>query len=140
MADVAFGVFVALVVVGGCLVLARAAWLHWTGSERAPDLSTSWTSASPSVARGHERGVVALAAWLLGLTVGIVVAAAGAEVAGGVVLLGSFPLLVCHATIAWFNRPRFLVPPHRRGETGSVVEWWRLRRGVRRPGRGGGQW
>ncbi|MDT0464328.1 hypothetical protein [Streptomyces gibsoniae] len=36
-----------------------------------------------------------------------------------------------HGTIAWFNRPTFLVPPHLRGETGSVTEWWHHRRGLR---------
>ncbi|MFC8141531.1 hypothetical protein ACFUKV_07150 [Streptomyces paradoxus] len=32
-----------------------------------------------------------------------------------------------HLTIAWFNWPKALVPPHRRGATGSVTEWWRQR-------------
>ncbi|MFD5158889.1 hypothetical protein ACFWMJ_12570 [Streptomyces hawaiiensis] len=72
------------------------------------------------------------------MTIGIAVAVAsdGAGIAmvnvGAIFILGSPPLLVLHLTIAWFNWPKALVPPHRRGETGSVIEWWRGR-GQRAP-------
>lgn len=140
MADFSFGIFVLLFMAAVSLFFVRAAWLHWTGSERAPAMRTYRYSTNPSVVSGHERGVVALAAWLVCMTIGVVAAAAAAaaggagttvEAVGAFFVLGSFPLLMLHATIAWFNRPAFLVPPHRRGETGSVTEWWRHRRGLR---------
>jgi hypothetical protein len=43
-----------------------------------------------------------------------------AGVAAGVFLLALVHLL----GIIWFNRPRFLVPPHRRHERGTMVLWW----------------
>ncbi|MER5831792.1 hypothetical protein ABT116_13375 [Streptomyces sp. NPDC002130] len=125
---------VAAVLAGGTdLFLVRAAWLHWTGSDRAPDISYGY-SLNPSVVRGHERGIVALAAWAVCLTVGVA-AGTAAEGAAGLALvhvaaiftLGSLPWMALHLTIAWFNWPKALVPPHRRGETGSVTEWWRQR-------------
>ncbi|MET9865826.1 hypothetical protein ABZZ16_06390 [Streptomyces sp. NPDC006386] len=131
---------VAAVVAGGMNVfLVRAAWLHWTGSGRAPDIPFGY-SWNPSVVRGHERGIVALAAWLVCLTVAVAAIAVAADGAGpaafdvgAVFLLGSYPWLLLHVTIAWFNWPKVLVPPHMRGETGSVTEWWRHRRGRRAP-------
>ncbi|MEU4093155.1 hypothetical protein [Streptomyces sp. NPDC026673] len=138
MADISFGIFVLLFMTAVSLFSVRAAWLHWTGSERAPAMRTYRYTRNPSVIRGHERGVVALAAWLVCMTIGIVASAAASggagpsvEAVGAFFVLGSFPLLMLHATIAWFNRPKFLVPPHRRGETGSVTEWWRHRRDLR---------
>lgn len=138
MEDIAFGIFVLLLMVAMSLFSVRAAWLHWVDSDRAPDAATHRFSADPSVIRGHERGIVALAGWLVSMTIGIGAAAAAAggagpaaEEVGAFLILGSFPLLMLHATIAWFNRPKLLVPPHRRGETGSVTEWWRHRRDLR---------
>ncbi|MFF5980798.1 hypothetical protein ACFY78_18325 [Streptomyces olindensis] len=128
------------------LFFVRAAWLHWTGSGRAPDLYLGY-SWNPSVVEGHERGIVPFTAAGVCMTIGIAVTAASdgeiAMVNAGVILiLCSPPLLVLHLAIAWFNWPKVLVPPHRRGETGSVIEWWRGR-GQRAPrdkghGRGGG--
>ncbi|MEU3888035.1 hypothetical protein [Streptomyces sp. NPDC029041] len=125
---------VAAVLAGGTdLFLARAAWLHWTGSDRAPDLLFGY-SLNPSVIRGHERGIVPLAAFAVCLTVGVAAATAAKGAAGlalvhvsGVFILGSIPWTALHLTIAWFNWPKALVPPHRRGESGSVTEWWRQR-------------
>ncbi|MFJ5219738.1 hypothetical protein ACIP98_34200 [Streptomyces sp. NPDC088354] len=119
------------------LFSVRAAWLHWADSDRAPVAATHWSSTNPSVIRGHQRGIVALAGWLVSMTIGIVAATAAGgagpavEEVGAFFILGSFPLLMLHATIAWFNRPKFLVPPHRRSETGSVIEWRRHRRDLR---------
>ncbi|WP_370355787.1 hypothetical protein [Catenulispora sp. EB89] len=39
--------------------------------------------------------------------------------------------------IAWFNRPAFLVPPHRRGETGLVNGWFQRRAASRLTGQSG---
>ncbi|MER5404427.1 hypothetical protein [Streptomyces sp. NPDC002769] len=120
------------------LFSVRAAWLHWADSDRAPDAATHPPSTNPSVIRGHERGIVALAGWLVSMTLGMVALTAAdggagpaVEEVGAFLVLGSFLLLTLHATIAWFNWPKFLVPPHRRGETGSVIEWWRHRRDLR---------
>ncbi|MFD1272626.1 hypothetical protein ACFQ51_14625 [Streptomyces kaempferi] len=99
MADISFGIFVLLVMVAVSLFSVRAAWLHWTDSDRAPDAATHRYSTDPS--------------------------------ASACFTLGSFPLLMLHATIAWFSWPKFSVPPHRRSETGSVIEWWRDRRDLR---------
>jgi hypothetical protein len=69
------------------------------------------------------------------MTIGVIAAAGGsgstAEAVSALFVVGSSPLMMAHATIVWFNRPKFLVPPHRRGETGSVIEWWRHRRALR---------
>nr|WP_202458144.1 hypothetical protein [Streptomyces sp. SID5464] len=141
------GIFAAVFAGALNLFFVRAAWLHWTGSGRAPDLHVGY-SWNPSVVEGHERGIVPLAASFVCMTIGITATAAsdGAGMAlvqvGAIFVLGSLPLLVLHVTIAWFNWPKVLVPPHRRGETGSVTEWWRDRR-RRAPhdkghGRGGG--
>ncbi len=43
---------------------------------------------------------------------------------GGIVVCALMVL-----TIAWFNRPQFMVPPHRRAEQGLVSAWWAERRG-----------
>ncbi|MFF8397570.1 hypothetical protein [Streptomyces sp. NPDC016172] len=135
-------VAVAAVLAGGMdLFLVRAAWLHWTGSDRAPDISYGY-SWNPSVVRGHERGIVALAASVVCLTVGIAAATAAEDVSGialvhvsAILILGSLPWTALHLTIAWFNWPKALVPPHRRRESGSVTEWWR-QRAARDKGRG----
>ncbi|MET8950613.1 hypothetical protein ACWEO4_31785 [Streptomyces sp. NPDC004393] len=135
MADISFGIFVLVFMAALSVFFVRAAWLHWTGSDRAPRRRTARFSADPSVIRGHERGVVPLAGWLTCLTIGMATAglAPGSDVGavGFFFVLGSFPLLALHSTIAWFNRPKFLVPPHLRDETGSVTEWWRHRRDLR---------
>ncbi|MFD3502538.1 hypothetical protein ACFWWT_27905 [Streptomyces sp. NPDC058676] len=132
MADTSSGIFVLVLLVGVSMICVWAAWLHWTDSDRAPEIPAYRLSQSPSVVRGHERGVVALAGWLVCMTTGGIIGALGAGPVHDLVtasfILGSFPLLMLHATITWFNRPKFLVPPHRRDETGSVTEWWRRRR------------
>ncbi|WP_432175257.1 hypothetical protein [Streptomyces sp. Tue6028] len=138
MADVSFGIFVIVFMVVVSAFSVRVAWLHWTGSDRAPDVAMYRYSTNPSVIEGHERGVVALAGWVVFMTLGLVAAGAAAagagpavDVIGACFVLGSLPLLALHATIAWFNWPKVLVPPHRRHETGSVTDWWRHRREVR---------
>jgi hypothetical protein len=87
---------------------------------------------------------VALAACAVCLAVGLAAATAAEDVAGhapvhvsAIFILGSLPWTALHLTIAWFNWPKALVPPHRRGESGSVTEWWR-QRAARAKGRGRG--
>jgi hypothetical protein len=105
--------------------------LHWVHPERAPAMGAYRYSSNPSVIRGHERGIVPLAGWLTALSLGMLLAPTGVEplvMTSAVLILGSFLLLIAHATIAWFNWPKVLVPPHRRREVGSVVEWFRERK------------
>ncbi|MDT0470174.1 hypothetical protein [Streptomyces gibsoniae] len=135
MADISFGIFAIVFMLGCSAVLVRVAWLHWTDSDRAPGLRTYRYSSNPSVIRGHERGIVPLAGWLTALSLAMPLVLSGVEpvvAAGGLLILGSFLLLAAHTTIAWFNWPKALVPPHRRQEAGSVVEWFRERRTQRR--------
>jgi hypothetical protein len=61
VADVSTAIFVVLFMVGASTMLVRAAWLHWTDSDRAPAMTTNRYSSDPSVIRGHERGVVPFA-------------------------------------------------------------------------------
>jgi hypothetical protein len=48
--------------------------------------------------------------------------------AGAACILLFFVCLGCHVTIIWFNRPRWLVPPHMRQDTGNAVAWWHRKR------------
>ncbi|MFJ8593731.1 hypothetical protein [Streptomyces sp. NPDC093598] len=144
MANLVPGVLAAVFAGAMNLFFVRAAWLHWIGSGRAPDMLFGY-SMNPSVVRGHERGIVPLAAWMVCMTFGTVAAVAASNGAGLVVVdigaiftFGSLPLLVLHVTIAWFNWPKVLVPPHMRGETGSVTEWWRGRGQRASRGKGAG--
>ncbi|GAA2749906.1 hypothetical protein GCM10010440_56090 [Kitasatospora cinereorecta] len=43
-------------------------------------------------------------------------------------VLGAVGACGLYYCICWFNRPRFLVPPHLRCELGTVTEWWQRRR------------
>jgi len=131
MANISFGIFMLLLMAGMSVLLVRAAWLHWIDSDRAPDL-VSPRSSNPAVIAGHERGVVALAGWLTFMTLGSLLTTftATAPVGAGL-FAASFLLLLMHFSIAWFNWPKLLVPPHRRRETGSIIEWWRHRRDLR---------
>jgi len=36
--------------------------------------------------------------------------------------------IALNVAIVWFNRPRFLVPPHMRDEDGLVTAWWQARK------------
>jgi hypothetical protein len=36
--------------------------------------------------------------------------------------------IALNVAIVWFNRPRFLVPPHMRDEDGLVTAWWETRK------------
>ena len=134
VARIIFGIFAIVFMFGCSAVMVRMAWLHWTDSDRAPALRTYRYSSNPSVIRGHERGIVPLAGWLTTLSVAMPLVLTGVEpvvAAGALLVLGSFLLLAAHATIAWFNWPKALVPPHRRQEAGAVVEWFRQRKAQR---------
>jgi hypothetical protein len=139
-------VFIVLFFGAGDAVFIRAAWLSWSHPDRAPNIGPT-RSSNPSVQRGHERGILAFALfWLfMGLfLVLITVNGLGLAEAGQPTLLGkilgiscltaSLGFCVLHQTVAWFNRPTFLAPPHRRDEIGSIVEWRRHRKDTRNAG------
>jgi hypothetical protein len=48
--------------------------------------------------------------------------------AGAACILLFFACLGCHASIIWFNRPRWLVPPHMRQDIGNATAWWHRKR------------
>ena len=130
MANASFGIFALFVWVGLTIRSVYSAWLHWTGSPRAPRSVTR--SGRSEVARGHERGAVPLAAFFVLLTAGIFAIRLGAGPATAVVLLGAgIFFLALHWTIVWFNWPKFLVPRARRDEVGTITESLRHRRDLR---------
>lgn len=49
--------------------------------------------------------------------------AKGYDIAMGVGLAGLLGLFLLAFPITFFNRPRFLVPPHQRDEPGALEEW-----------------
>lgn len=49
------------------------------------------------------------------------------DVVMGIGALGLLGLFLLAFPITYFNRPRFLVPPHQRGDPGAVEEWRRER-------------
>lgn len=140
VAGTCFFLLILLVLVCATAYMLRAAWLSWRHPERAPRLQLT-RSSNPSVIRGHERGVLPFAGFMFFLTALLIVApivsALAAErnlvvkVAAGACLAGLMLSLLLHASVAWFNWPKFLVPPHLRADTGSVAEWHRHRRDLR---------
>ena len=53
--------------------------------------------------------------------------AKGYDIAMGIGVIGLLGLFLLAFPITFFNRPRFLVPPHQRDEPGAVEEWRRER-------------
>ena len=51
----------------------------------------------------------------------------GYDVAMGIGFVGVLGLFLLAFPITFFNRPRFLVPPHQRDEPGALAEWRRER-------------
>ena len=131
VARVSFVTFVLFFMVTASVFLVWAARLHWSGSNRAPRMSGYRYSSNPSVISGHERGAIALAGWMTCMTLGILLAVLTpwVRVAAGFIV-GSLVLLALHFTVVWFNWPKFIVPPGRRSETGSVIERVRWRRDI----------
>lgn len=140
VAGISFAVFVLLFFISLTVFFARMAWLQWFHPERAPQIRMT-RSANPTVIRGHARGILPFVGFPVFLTVLIVAASVSSALTGtantvAVLIAGAcipaFLLsLAAHATVAWFNWPKFLAPPHLRDETGSVTEWRRHRRGLR---------
>jgi hypothetical protein len=90
--------------------------------------------------RGMARGWTPFAGAMVAMTVALPLLIAGASIAGTaggrppvLLLAGLAALLVWsagmifHLTVAWFNQPKWCVPPYLRGESGA----WQSRRQVR---------
>ncbi len=84
---------------------------------------------------GYDRGCIALGAASILLAGFFVIGALYGQHPHGVAgdlgyatLAGMLVSMICFMTIMGFNRPRFLVPPHLRGELGSVAGRKRRRR------------
>ncbi|MEY9842474.1 hypothetical protein [Streptacidiphilus sp. EB103A] len=122
------------------MFFARVAWLIWFHPERVPSIRLT-RSSDPSVIRGHARGVLPFVGFPLSLTVMLTAIFAGSlltgeaskvvTLIGGACVPGLLLSVAAHSTVAWFNWPKFLAPPHLRDETGSIVEWFRHRRDLR---------
>lgn len=127
MADRAFEIVMAIVFWSLCIGAAYAAYLVWR--DDAPLWLTLTRSSDEAVRRGHQRGVVPFAAaWLL--FVGSMTAEPFVGLGAGVAGIFAFMVgLLLHFLIVWFNRPRFLVPPHMRDDVGVLTAWWRGRAG-----------
>lgn len=140
VANISFAVLVLLFLTSLAVLMARVAWLLWFRPERAPWIRLT-RSSNPSVIRGHARGILPFVGFPVFLTVmvfavfasGVLTGTAStvATLVGGACIPAFLLSLVAHATVAWFNWPKFLAPPHLRNETGSVTEWWRRRRDLR---------
>jgi hypothetical protein len=122
----------------GCL---RVGLRMWRGE--GPPLSR-WLQSpliDSSTRAGYDRGVLALSAISAGFAVITVIAGVFSPQPrpGSVVFWVDVPALAVVLvftsilmSVIWFNRPRFIVPPHLRGELGAVAEWRRSRRAKRR--------
>ncbi|MGW3245496.1 hypothetical protein [Streptomyces sp. NPDC001070] len=126
----------------GAGISVRSAWLAWHDSPRFHVVPGSrFHPFDPSRVRGHKRGLVPWAGISLGaglcLTGGFLIGwFEGVTVAAGSILTALGVLMSAlgfglHLTILWFNRPRFLVPPHLRDDPGTMIEWRRHRKELR---------
>ncbi len=84
---------------------------------------------------GYDRGTIALGITALLAAAFFVISALGALHPHGVLralafvaLIAAIAGVVCFQTILGFNHPKFLVPPHLRGELGSIAGRKRRRR------------
>lgn len=127
MADRAFEIVMAIVFGSLCVAATHAACLVWR--DDTPLWLTLTRSSDAAVVRGHQRGVVPFAAaWLL--FAGSMTAEPFLGLAAGLAGILAFVAgLLVHFLIVWFNRPRFLVPPHMREDIGVLTAWWRDRAG-----------
>ncbi|MEU1616608.1 hypothetical protein ABZ479_04800 [Streptomyces sp. NPDC005722] len=123
-------------------VSARTAWLVWHERPASAAVPAGRFHAyDPADARGRRRGLVPRAGGHLGLacclTGAFLATRFGVAVAVPALVLLALggPVLVLgaasHATVRWFNPPRFLVPPRLRDEVGTVIESRRHREELR---------
>jgi hypothetical protein len=128
--------------VGG--VIARKVWLDPGYARQMIDRGPVGRFYGRKAWPGGVRGLLPLAIGLgLAALGSFAIGAAGKvqqgrtsalDLAGTACILLFFACLGCHASIIWFNRPRWLVPPHMRRDIGIATAW---RRGKRLGGPGG---
>ena len=121
----------AVLVAGYLFAIGRV----WQGrSQQDPASPPAWWPFSLPLWRGVARAFpVQGGCVLLLIGGGIAADLAGKESSGYDVwmtigLVGLLGIVVLALPITFFNRPRFLVPPHHRDEPGAVAEWRRARR------------
>ena len=124
-------VFVAILILFG-LAITRI----WQGrSELDMSSAPSWWPFSKALWRGVTRAFPVQAACvilLIGGGIGADLAgkdSSGYDIGMSIGLLGLLGILLLALPITFFNRPRFLVPPHQRDEPGAVAEWRAARHG-----------
>ena len=96
------------------------------GDRLHPDRPAPWWPYGPILWRGLLRVNTLSSATMFSLAFTAVVLTLEGKVAraiGGALSLFSIALLVPCLTIVFFNRPRFLVPPHLRDQSGAFAEW-----------------
>jgi hypothetical protein len=116
----------------------RQAVRAWRDPDYARGIFFPNPSSDPAVRRGHVRGLVPLAGFLVSIGIVVLISAVAAGLPSaegrGLAIAAFMPFFLCiglHCTILWFNWPKFLVLPHMRDEIGTVTEWWRWRRDIR---------
>jgi hypothetical protein len=129
----------AIVVFAGIVGLyALAIKRIWQGTSELDDSDPApWWPFSDALWRGTARASPVLGACAI-LVIGGGIAGdlagkdtPGYDVAMSVGLVGLLGLFLFALPITFFNRPRFLVPPHQRDDPGAVAEWRRARRSHR---------
>jgi hypothetical protein len=121
----------AVLVVGYLFVIARI----WQGrSEYDPTRPPAFWPFSDALWRGVARAFPVQGGCVLLLIGGGITAdligkdGSGYDIAMAVGLAGLLGIFLLALPITFFNRPRFLVPPHQRDEPGALAEWRRARR------------
>ncbi len=120
-----------VLVAGYLFVIGRI----WRGrSEYDPSQPPAWWPFSDPLWRGVARAFPVQGGCVLLLIGGGIAAdligegSQGYDVAMSVGLVGLLGIFLLALPITFFNRPRFLVPPHQRDEPGALAEWRRARR------------
>ena len=123
-------IFAILVFTGFAVIYVLAIGKVWRGTshidtERPP----SWWPFSVALWRGISRAFPVQGACVLVLIAGGGVAdaigkdGAGYDIAMSAGLVGLLGIFVFALPIMFYNRPRFLVPPHQRDDPGAIAEW-----------------
>jgi hypothetical protein len=124
-------VILAIVVLAGFLGLYVVAIKRiWEGrSEYDPNDPVAWWPFSDALWRGVARAFPVQGACFLLLVGGGVGAdfagkdSPGYDIGMGIGLAGLLGIFLLALPITFFNRPRFLVPPHQRDDPGALEEW-----------------
>jgi hypothetical protein len=128
-------IVLAIVVLAGIAGLYAVAIKRvWQGtSEFDPSDPPGWWPFSLPLWRGVSRAFPvqgACAILVIGGGIGADLAgkdSSGYDIGMSVGLVGLLGFFLLALPITFFNRPRFLVPPHQRDEPGALAEWRRAR-------------